>query len=105
MADTAPVKKKRGKASDFQGSRAKYLESLIPKYKIASKAKKNPETWANLWVEVFSGYWKRFPWRLPLNQEPDESNPTNYGLEPQNEAEEAEKEAIMQGIHTVSGAF
>ncbi|KAJ7796847.1 hypothetical protein B0H14DRAFT_3494349 [Mycena olivaceomarginata] len=79
-----PAKKKPGKPSDFQGERAKLLQEFYPTYADASKRGKT----RLIWVSFFKKYWEMFPWRLPLTQDPDPNNPTDYALKPQNPEEE-----------------
>ncbi|KAJ7200382.1 hypothetical protein GGX14DRAFT_572132 [Mycena pura] len=83
-----PPRKKPGKPSDFQGQRVEFLLAFYPMYADASKRGKT----RTIWKDFFVSYWSRFPWRLPLTQDPD---PTDYALPPENEEEEAAKAKIM----------
>ncbi|KAJ7201971.1 hypothetical protein B0H12DRAFT_1244105 [Mycena haematopus] len=89
-------KKKTGKPSDFQGKRAEFLQDFYPTYADASKRNKT----RGIWRDFFITYWARFPWRLPLTQDPDPDDPTDYALPPQNEDEEALKAKIMPQIES-----
>ncbi|KAJ7163426.1 hypothetical protein C8R43DRAFT_1123036 [Mycena crocata] len=60
-----PLKKRRS-PSDFQSSRLAFLLSRIPAYILAFKSKKTRQ----FWVELLHEYWRMFPWRLALNEEP-----------------------------------
>ncbi|KAJ7840330.1 hypothetical protein B0H14DRAFT_2587555 [Mycena olivaceomarginata] len=57
--------KKRGQASDFQGSREVFLSSK--KKGLEAKTDGLRVFWSNL----FDEYFKVYPWDLPLDQEPD----------------------------------
>ncbi|KAK6968966.1 hypothetical protein R3P38DRAFT_3337357 [Favolaschia claudopus] len=76
-------KKKTGKPSDFQGKRLEFLLQFHPTYLDASQRGKT----RGIWDEFFKRYWRTFPWRLPLSQDPDESDPTDYALAPQDTQE------------------
>lgn len=90
--------KKRGKACDFQGARMDCLVSYLPKYASLSKARKTP----TLWPDVFSGYWAAFSWRLPLNQEPDPGDPTDYARDPEGKEEAQKNTEVLQEVEKVS---
>jgi hypothetical protein len=94
-------KKKPGKPSDFQGERAKFLEEFYPTYADASKRGKT----RNIWKNFFISYWQKFPWRLPLTQDPDPNNATDYALRPQNEEELDGKAKLVPEMETVSDAM
>ncbi|KAK7050123.1 hypothetical protein R3P38DRAFT_3173183 [Favolaschia claudopus] len=90
----ATVKKKTGKPSDFQGKRLEFLLAFHPTYADASLRGKT----RGIWADFFAKYWSNFPWRLPLSQDPDESDPTDYAMLPQ---DAAEKELHKTTITTV----
>ncbi|KAK6996614.1 hypothetical protein R3P38DRAFT_3221658 [Favolaschia claudopus] len=87
----ATQKKKTGKPSDFQGKRLEFLLEFHPIYADASQRGKT----RGIWTDFFVRYWAQFPWRLPLNKDPDPADPTDYALAPQNTAEEEEKKATI----------
>jgi hypothetical protein len=93
-----PAKKKPSKPSDFQGERAKLLQEFYPTYTDASKHGKT----RLIWVSFFKKYWEMFPWRLPLTQDPDRNNPTDYALKPQNPEEEDQKANTLREIEGAS---
>ncbi|KAF8184375.1 hypothetical protein K438DRAFT_1766448 [Mycena galopus ATCC 62051] len=77
------LKKKRGQASDFKGARLEFLTSKIPEYLAAGKRRgKEVKTdgFPVFWPQLFAEYWRRFPWDLPLDKEPDPG--TGEGEEP-----------------------
>jgi hypothetical protein len=94
----AKGKKKTGKPSDFLGKRAELLQEWVPTYSNASKLGKTRQVWKPL----FRAYWDKFPWRLPLKQDPDANDPTDYALTPQTAEEEAEYAKLVPEIETVS---
>ncbi|KAJ7743981.1 hypothetical protein B0H14DRAFT_3514773 [Mycena olivaceomarginata] len=49
-----------------------------------------------IWDKFFLRYWATFPWRLPLGQDPDPDNPTNYAAKPVDEAEEDAKSKLIE---------
>jgi hypothetical protein len=69
--------KKRGQPSDFKGSRLQFLTENVPKYIEASKklngtgktGKKKNGT-CEFYDKFFFEYWRKFPWRIPIEQEP-----------------------------------
>ncbi|KAJ7740503.1 hypothetical protein B0H14DRAFT_3515533 [Mycena olivaceomarginata] len=67
-------RKKHGSPSDFAGQRLQFLTAKIPEYIAASKKKKGSlaktEGLKPFWATLFNAYWKRFPWDLPLDQDP-----------------------------------
>ncbi|KAJ7449741.1 hypothetical protein B0H11DRAFT_1928524 [Mycena galericulata] len=67
--ETDGPRKKRGTPSDFQGKRLEFLKKHIPDYVEASK---NRET-RKFWPPFFFDYWRAFPWRIPLNEEPPDA--------------------------------
>jgi hypothetical protein len=73
--DAQPQQKKRGSPSDFAGQHLAFLTSKIPKYVAASKKKGTKlvktEGLRVFWPKVFQAYWDKFPWDLPLMEEPD----------------------------------
>ncbi|KAJ7355974.1 hypothetical protein DFH08DRAFT_803898 [Mycena albidolilacea] len=73
--DAQPQQKKRGSSSDFAGQRLVFLTSKIPEYVGASKKKgtklAKTEGLRVFWPKVFQAYWDKFPWDLPLTEEPD----------------------------------
>jgi hypothetical protein len=67
--------KKRGTPSDFRGARLAMMIERLPEYIALSKSKKpgkKKDTGA-FWATFFHDYWRAFPWRLPLEQEPPPS--------------------------------
>jgi hypothetical protein len=95
MATTA--KKKTGKPSDLQGKRLRFLEEFYPTYADASNRGKTRD----IWDDMFARYWGTFPWRLPLKQDPDPTDPTDYAKKPQNPEEEDEKGKLITATETV----
>jgi hypothetical protein len=95
------AKKKPGKPSDFQGERAIFLEEFYPIYADASKRGKT----RTIWKDFFVTYWQKFPWRLPLTQDPAPDDPTDYALRPQNEVELDQKAKLVPEMETVSDAI
>lgn len=63
---TANVPKKRGNKGDFHGARLAYLESQLDAFDVARQKRGYSDVWDNLFV----GYWLRFPWFLPLTEDP-----------------------------------
>jgi hypothetical protein len=67
--------KKRGQASDSAGACLAFLQSQLPGYVAASKLKGTSEAKTDgfgvFWGKLFHAYWEKFPWDLPLDQEPD----------------------------------
>ncbi|KAJ7810827.1 hypothetical protein B0H14DRAFT_3480227 [Mycena olivaceomarginata] len=66
--------KKRGSASDFQGSRHEFLTLKIPEYIAAGKKKGKEAKTEGLevfWAELFNEYFRLYLWDLPLDQEPE----------------------------------
>ncbi|KAJ6463068.1 hypothetical protein C8R47DRAFT_1080103, partial [Mycena vitilis] len=66
VANPDAPRRKRGSPSDFQGSRLEFMQSRIPEYLKASKKK----TTRDFWAEFMHDYWRLYPWRVPLDQEP-----------------------------------
>lgn len=93
----AKEKKKTGKPSDFQGQREELLQEWVLTYSNASKLGKT----RGIWKSLFRAYWDKFPWRLPLRQDPDPNDPTDYALKPQTTEEEAEYAKLVPEIETV----
>jgi hypothetical protein len=80
--------KKRGSASDFQGSRHEFLTSKILEYIAAGKKKGKEAKTEGLgvfWAELFNEYFRLYPWDLPLDQEPE---PNAVPVPPPQTAEE-----------------
>jgi hypothetical protein len=65
-ARTEP-KQKPGNKGDFRGMREDFLVSKLPEYFAKSKEGKTRKFWPELMAE----YWRMFPWRLPLNVDPE----------------------------------
>jgi hypothetical protein len=67
--------KKRGQPSNFAGTRLEFLKSKLPEYIAASKLKGTPQARTEgltvFWPKLFQKYCEKYPWDLPLNQEPD----------------------------------
>jgi hypothetical protein len=91
-------KKKTGKPSPIQGKRAEFLGNFYSTYTDASKGGKTRPNWS----EFFKSYWAAFPWRLPLTQDPDASDPTDYERDAENEEEEAQKTKTIAETEDVS---
>ncbi|KAJ7755033.1 hypothetical protein DFH07DRAFT_959600 [Mycena maculata] len=86
--------KKRGNTCDFHGQRAEYLTAFYPTYSDTSKRGKTRE----IWTKFFLGYWAKFPWRLPLNQDPDPLDTTDYSALPRDVEEEMSKERTIAAM-------
>jgi hypothetical protein len=97
MTSKEPAKK-RGKRTDWVGQRLEFMEDFYPTYSDASKRGKTRE----IWTKAFVRYWADFPWRLPLTQDPNPDDPTDYGLAPQTPEEEAERKKVIITIEAVS---
>jgi hypothetical protein len=54
-----------------------------------------------IWDKFFLRYWAAFPWRLPLEQDPDPDDPTNYAAKPVDEAEEDAKSKLIEKMEDV----
>ncbi|KAJ7350845.1 hypothetical protein DFH08DRAFT_958464 [Mycena albidolilacea] len=74
------------------------MEDFYPTYSDTSKHGKTRE----IWTKAFVRYWADFPWRLPLTQDPNPDDPTDYGLAPQTPEEEAEHKKVIITIEAVS---
>ncbi|KAJ7606917.1 hypothetical protein FB45DRAFT_1040638 [Roridomyces roridus] len=91
--------KKRGNKGNFHGQRLEFLRSRIDDYLSASAARKMPGNRSALetfWRQLCSQYWRKFPWRLSLKEEPDEDAP---GVEEKDEdlsEEDRDKKAQIQ---------
>ncbi|KAJ7791852.1 hypothetical protein B0H14DRAFT_2624629 [Mycena olivaceomarginata] len=59
------------------------------------EASQNSMTCA-IWDKFFLRYWAVFPWRLPLGQDPDPDDPTNYAAKPVDEAEVDAKSKLIE---------
>lgn len=59
----AKAPKKRGNKGDFHGSRLEFLNARVETYVNSGKG---PDFWATL----MAAYWDRFPWTVPINEEP-----------------------------------
>jgi hypothetical protein len=55
-----------------------------------------------IWDPFFKDYWAKFPWRLPLDQDPDPEDATDYARKPVGEAEETTKQRLIEETETVS---
>jgi len=94
---------KRGAKTYFTGSRLTYLEQHSDEY-ISLRGKSRHK----FWHEFFKGWWARYPWRLPDNEEP----PTN-DLEKMKElsrvaGDEDEKSRVegkLRGVRSVVRIF
>jgi hypothetical protein len=92
-------REKPGKRSDIQGARQEFLSDFYPTYAKASER----GTTREIWDDLFKRYWKAFLWRLPLTQEPDPEDSTDYGRAPQTPEEVKEREQLMPMIEAVGG--
>ena len=61
---------KRGNQEKMHGSRLDFLNGQLPNYHAAAR-KKN---YKPFWSQLFSTYWEKFPWWLPMDTEPTEEN-------------------------------
>lgn len=61
---------KRGNQGNFHGGRLDFLNNQLTDYLAAAK-KKN---YKPFWTRLFSTYWEKFPWWLPMDTEPTEEN-------------------------------
>ncbi|KAJ6499894.1 hypothetical protein DFH09DRAFT_1336300 [Mycena vulgaris] len=68
LGTSSAPRKKRGNPSDFKGKRLKFMTSQLDTYMTASKAKKKKT--AKFWRDFFAKYWRLFPWRLGLDEDP-----------------------------------
>ncbi|KAJ7758851.1 hypothetical protein DFH07DRAFT_958252 [Mycena maculata] len=83
--DADAPKLKPGNKGDFHGPREKYLIDNLDEYLKASKIGKT----RNFWPILFAGYWEKFDWRIPLNEEIQEDHEG-----PRAEVLTAEEEAL-----------
>ncbi|KAJ7512299.1 hypothetical protein B0H11DRAFT_2214103 [Mycena galericulata] len=74
--DTPP--KKRGQPSEFQGSRLAFMTARLDDY---MKYSKDHNT-RSFWPPFFHAYWREFPWRVPLNEEPPPPPPPPMAVAP-----------------------
>ena len=65
-----PSVPRRGPKGHFQGSRKEFLENHVTAYLAAGKG-----NCQNFWHDLFSAWWKQYPWRLADNEEPPMENP------------------------------
>ncbi|KAJ7734859.1 hypothetical protein B0H16DRAFT_1731617 [Mycena metata] len=77
--------KKRGSPSDFQGAQMEFLRSNLDAYAEHSKKK---TLIRDFWPSLFHDYWRLFPWRLPLTEDPP------AGCPPEPNASEAAFKAL-----------
>ena len=89
--------KKRGNKGDFHGSRKQYLTSLLPAYDAA----RGKSGFADFWSDTFSGYWRRFPWTVPIDQEPPATLPED-DLSKLSEEEMKQRADILTNTEQVS---
>ena len=61
---------RRGPKGYFDSSRKEFLESQVPSYLAAGKGNRR-----KFWHELFSAWWKQYPWRLADSEEPPTDNP------------------------------
>ncbi|KAJ7302567.1 hypothetical protein DFH08DRAFT_826453 [Mycena albidolilacea] len=92
---------KTGKLSDFQGQQEEVLQGWVLTYSNASKLGKT----RGVWKPLFHAYWDKFPWQLPLKQDPDANDPNDYALKPQTTEEEAKYAKLIPEIEAVTEAF
>ncbi|KAJ7101170.1 hypothetical protein C8R44DRAFT_888138 [Mycena epipterygia] len=69
MSTTTVPRKKRGTPGAFQGKRLEFMTSQLDTYMEKSQVKKTRE----FWPLFFHTYWRKFPWRLPLNEDPPDT--------------------------------
>ncbi|KAJ7608100.1 hypothetical protein DFH06DRAFT_1347134 [Mycena polygramma] len=94
---TTATRKKKGPAGHFVGEN--FLREHLPTYIDASRRGKTRA----IWTPLFSQYWTQFPWCLPLKQDPDSTDLTDYSKAPENEAEKEQKETIISTTETKIG--
>ncbi|KAK7055631.1 hypothetical protein R3P38DRAFT_3170305 [Favolaschia claudopus] len=63
-SDDAP--QKRGNPGDFRGARREWLQSRVADYCKAS----DDRTTRDFWKRLLAEYWAKFPWDLPMNEDP-----------------------------------
>lgn len=91
--------KKRGNKGDFHGLRLEYLNSRLPIYHDNG----NKASFSDFWAETFTGYWRRFPWTVPLTIDPPQAPHEEDEDISQLSAEELHQRAtIMTTIESVS---
>ena len=61
---------RRGPKGRFEGSRKELLESHVPAYLAAGRGNRR-----KFWHDLFSAWWKQYPWRLADDEEPPANNP------------------------------
>lgn len=67
-------KKKGGKSGcqgNFHGQRLQYMDTQLPAFLPLKGTARAIQ--ATFWENCFSGYWKKFGWWIPLDEEPDET--------------------------------
>jgi hypothetical protein len=68
--------KKRGQPSDFKGARLEFLTEHIPEYIDYSTNKRDKDGkkigTREFYDTFFPRYWRKFPWRLGLEEEPSD---------------------------------
>jgi hypothetical protein len=88
-------KKKPGNKGDFHGMREDFLLSKVPEYFARSKEGKTRQFWPELMAE----YWRMFPWRLPLDVDPDPADgPVHKVLSPDEVEDKAAKEKALKAV-------
>lgn len=101
-ARTAPPKqkrppKKRGNKGDFHGSRLAYLNSRLTAYNLAGTKVSFPD----FWLETMRGYWSRFPWYIPITEEPPAEIP-DEDISNMSADELVDRAKIMTALEEVS---
>ncbi|KAJ6482262.1 hypothetical protein C8R47DRAFT_1073558 [Mycena vitilis] len=66
--------KRHGPAGDFIGEQEQMLRAFLSTYVDASKSGKT----RGIWTALFKDYWAAFPWRLPLKQDPNSEDATDF---------------------------
>ena len=92
--------KKRGNKGDFHGLRLEYLNSRLASY----HSNGNKTSFHDFWTETFNGYWRRFPWIIPLTVDPIDSEvpDEDEDLSKLSAEELIQRATIMSTIESVS---
>ena len=62
---------KRGNKGHFHGSRAAFIAEYFPEFVVAKAAGRGAQK--HFWDTFYGAWWRKFPWTLALNQDPDEN--------------------------------
>lgn len=78
-----------------------FLESNIPAYLASSKGSRQ-----GFWHELYSDWWKRYPWKLEDSQEPPTEDPDEMArLASVQPGEEPKKALVEQQLTNVGQLF